>query len=326
MGKGSSAPEAPDPYETASADAQFNRLDTYSPSGSGVRYGYTNPATGQFVQGTSPGEGYQSAVQQQESTWEQQIRQALEPASVSLTNRVISDNITGMPDAPRAQDMGQIGQTIFDRNMSMMMPSINKANDKLLTNLQARGLPVGSEAFNSAYGEQQKQTQDTISRLAMDSDIASGQEQSRLFSLDSASRQGAISELVAAMGGGYNPPSATPSGAASSVNYSGLAGQKYQADLAASQASNQQAASTASTLGSLGAGMLMKSDRRLKRDILAIGQRGPFTLYQYRYLWDAPGTIRRGYMAQEVLRVLPRAVVRMGRWMGLDYAQLPKVE
>lgn len=265
MGKGSKAPAAPDPYKTAQAEAQFNRLDTYSPSGSGVRYGYTDPVTGQFRQGVAP-QGAQSAVLQQESPWEKAIRESLQPASVDLTNRVIRDTITNMPDAPRVQDRGDIAKTIFDRSFAMMQPAIEKGNNRLLTNLQARGIPIGGEAFNDAYGEQQTRTQDTISRLAMDADMAAGQEQSRLFGLDSASRQGAIAELVAAMGGGYNPPSATPSGAAAGVNYGGLVGQKYQADMAQYQAQQQQQASTMSTIGGLGGALLMKSSRDWKHD------------------------------------------------------------
>lgn len=266
MGKGRSAPApvAPDPQETARAEAQFNRLDTFSPSGSGIRHGWTN-AQGQFVQG-SPPPGYQSAVTQVESPWERSIREALQPASVDLTNRIIRDNITNMPDAPRVQDRGDIAKTIFDRSFAMMMPAIEKGNTRLLNNLQARGIPIGGEAFNDAYGEQQTRTQDTISRLAMDADMAAGQEQSRLFGLDSAARSGAIAELVAAMGGSYNPPSATPSGAAAGVNYAGLVGDKYRNDMAQWQNQQAQRNATMSTLGSLGGSLLMKSSRDWKND------------------------------------------------------------
>lgn len=380
MGKGSKAPAAPDPYKTAQAEAQFNRLDTYSPSGSGVRYGYSVPDMSQvpietitiggrrsgvsggkgggsaptqqykfngqtfdtleaaeqyraslgsgsgFVQGVAP-PGYQSAVQQIESPWEKAIREALQPASVDLTNRVIRDTIYNMPDAPRVQDRGDVAKTIFDRSFAMMQPAIEKSNSRLLNNLQARGIPIGSEAFNDAYGEQQTRTQDTISRLAMDADMAAGQEQSRLFGLDQASRQGSIAELVAAMGGNYNPPSATPSGNAQSVNYGGLVGQKYQADMSRYQADQAMAGSTMATLGGLGGAMLLKggSDRRLKRDIRLVGRRGPLNLYEYRYFWDQPGTVRRGYMAQEVVKLFPRAVFWVLGFMALDYEQLPEV-
>ena len=289
MGKGSRGPAPPDPFETASAEAQFNRLDTYSPSGSGQMFGYTDPSTGAFIRGPAP-RGTQSAVSTRESDFERQIREALEPASVSLTNRIISDNIDGMPDAARAQDRGSVANSIFDRNLSMMMPGIDRANSKLLTNLQARGIPIGGDAFNEAYGEQQSRTEDTISRLAMDSDIAAGQEQSRLFSLDQSARSGSIAELVAAMGGGYNPPSASPSGNAAGVNYSGLVGQRYQADLSAHNAQQQSRSQSASALGSLGGAMLMKSDRRLKLDIRRIDRRSGLWLYEYRFFWDAPGT------------------------------------
>lgn len=228
--KGGKAPAPPDPYKTAAAEAQFNRVDTYSPSGSGVRYGYTDPATGQFRQGVG-GEGTQSAVQSVESPWERGIREKLQPGSLALADRMVQDNIVGMPDAARVGDRGQVAQNIFDRTMSTMAPGIERANSRLLTNLQARGLPVGGDAFNEAYGNQLQTTQDTIARLALDADGAAGAEQSREFSLNSAQRQNAMAEIAAMMGGNYNPPNAAPSGNAAGVNYAGLVGQQYQGQI-----------------------------------------------------------------------------------------------
>lgn len=261
MGKGGSAPEPPDARETAAAEAQYNRLDTYSPSGSGVRYGFTN-ADGVFEQGIAP-EGRQSAQKYLESEFEREIRQMLEPASVALTERVVDDNINNMPDAPRVQDRGDVAFDIFNRNMSMLQPQMDRQEERLMTSLQARGMPVGSEAFNDAYGEQVQQTQDTMSRLAMDSNIQAGQEQSRLFGLEQAARAGAISELVAAAGGQYNPPNAMPSGSAPTINYSSLVNQQYQAEMNAYQMQQQQRMQTASALGSLG-GALIKSTQDAK--------------------------------------------------------------
>jgi len=263
MGKGSKSPATPDPYKTAAAEAQFNRLDTYSPSGSGQVYGYTDPKTGQFVQGVAP-KGTQSAVSTVESPWEKQIREMLQPASTNLAGKLITDNITNMPEAARVQDRGNIAQTIFDRTYSMLQPGIEKANSTLLTNLQARGIPIGGDAFNETYGDQQRQTQDTLSRLAQDADIAAGQEQSRQFGLDSSARQQSMAELAAMMGGGYNPPSSTPSGSASNVNYSGLVGQQYQNELAQYNQQQQQKSSALGTVGSLAGGLLMKCTQNAK--------------------------------------------------------------
>lgn len=324
--KSSSAPKAPDPYETASTEAQFNRLDTYSPSGSGTRYGYTD-ATGNFVQGVAP-EGFQSAVQTIESPWEKSIREALQPASVDLVGRVITDNISGMPDAARAKDTSGLAQQIFDTGYARMAPQFEKENGRLLTNLQARGIPVGAEAFDDAVKTQQQSVNDALQQLTLGATEAAGQEQSRQYALDASARQNSIAELVAAMGGSYSPPSATPSGNTAGVNYSGLAQQNYQNEMNAYNQKQQQNAGIASTVGNLGAAMLTKgiSDRRLKRDIVLIGRRGQFNLYQYRYIWDRPGAVRRGYMAQEVLEILPAAVRRCGAWFALDYSMLPEVE
>jgi len=69
-----------------------------------------------------------------------------------------------------------------------------------------------------------------------------------------------------------------------------------------------------------------KSDARLKTDIRRVGNAGPLGVYDYRYHWDAPGTVRRGYMAQEVARVKPEAVYIMDDgFAALDYAKLPEV-
>lgn len=324
MGKGGSAPTPPDPYKTAAAEAQFNRLNTYSPSGSGVRYGYTDPKTGKFRAGVG-GEGTQSAVKSIESPWEKGIRERLQPASLDLVGNMIRDNVTNMPGAARVQDRGDVAQNIFNRTMSTMAPAIEKSNSRLLTNLQARGMPVGGEGFNEAYGDQVQRTQDTISRLAMDADMAAGAEQGRQFSLDASARQNAMSEIAALMGGTYNPPNAAPSGAAQSVNYGGMVGQQYDAQMQQYNQQQQSRAQTMGALGSLGGTLLMKSDRRIKRDIVRIGRRGALNLYQYRYFWDAPGTVRRGYMAQEVAKVFPGAVRWLLGVMALDYSQLPEV-
>lgn len=258
MGKSKgSAPAAPDPYKTASAESQFNRIDTFSPSGGGVRHGYTGP-DGTFQPGVAP-QGFQSAQTYVESDAEKAIRERVEPASVSLVDRIVSDNIEGMPGAPRVQDRGTVGDSIFRRAMSMLSPQIEQSNRRLMSNLQNRGIPIGSEAFNDAYGEQQRQTQDTIARLAMDADVASGQEQSRLFGLDQAQRSSAISELVAAFGGGYNPMTSVPSGQAANVNYGALVGDKYRADLAAYEQQQQSRMQSASAIGSLGAALIKSS-------------------------------------------------------------------
>jgi hypothetical protein len=51
------------------------------------------------------------------------------------------------------------------------------------------------------------------------------------------------------------------------------------------------------------------SDRRIKTDIEPAGERNGHNWYKFRYVWDEPGTVREGVMAQEVMQTHPEAVI-----------------
>jgi hypothetical protein len=67
----------------------------------------------------------------------------------------------------------------------------------------------------------------------------------------------------------------------------------------------------------------MFSDRRLKTDIVKVSDdaRG-FGWYVWRYLWDKVGTRRYGVMAQEVLPIVPEAVIEVGGVLRVNYGAL----
>jgi hypothetical protein len=50
------------------------------------------------------------------------------------------------------------------------------------------------------------------------------------------------------------------------------------------------------------------SDIRIKTDIEPIGERGGHNWYKFRYVWENPGTVHEGVMAQEVMQTRPDAV------------------
>lgn len=281
-----SMPAPPDPYQTAATESQFNRVDTYSPDGAGVVQGYTD-AGGSFVQGIAP-DGMQSAQKAVESPFMQQIRNLLQPGAASLAGQLINQNVNNLPDQAKVRDTSQVAGDIFNRNFSLMQPGIEQANSRLLKNLQARGIPIGADAFNEAYGDQQTRTQDTISRLSQDANIAAGQEQSRLFALDSAPRQQAMAELAALFGGNFQPQSMMPSGNVPGVNFSGLVGQNYGAEMGQYNATLDRNMAKATTLGTLGTAML-KCSRDLKTVVGAVNPTvaghimAHMPLYQWRY-------------------------------------------
>jgi hypothetical protein len=67
---------------------------------------------------------------------------------------------------------------------------------------------------------------------------------------------------------------------------------------------------------------LIGSDRRMKTDIVQIGQtRSGFPLYRFRYLLDHPTIRRIGVMAQDLLATRPEAVVETPIGYLVDYAK-----
>lgn len=64
------------------------------------------------------------------------------------------------------------------------------------------------------------------------------------------------------------------------------------------------------------------SDIRVKTDIEPAGQRHGHNWYRYRYVWDEPGTLREGVMAQEVMKSRPDAVTEINGVLAVYYDRL----
>lgn len=74
----------------------------------------------------------------------------------------------------------------------------------------------------------------------------------------------------------------------------------------------------------LGSTAMMFSDRRLKKDIkeLWMGAKG-LMLYAFRYVWeDASAPVHHGYMADEVEKLYPHAVVDVGSFKAVIYGSI----
>lgn len=75
--------------------------------------------------------------------------------------------------------------------------------------------------------------------------------------------------------------------------------------------------------GSLGGAAILASDRRLKRDIKRVGENSQgLTIYEYRYVWDSHEVRHRGVMADELRKIMPDAVVRVGEYDFVDYSRI----
>ena len=62
------------------------------------------------------------------------------------------------------------------------------------------------------------------------------------------------------------------------------------------------------------------SDRRLKKNIKKIGDFNGLNLYKYNYLWSDKEY--EGFMADEVIKVMPEAVMKYKNYMGVNYPMI----
>ncbi len=291
---GGSAPRSPDPNETAAAEARLNRPDLYNADGSRVLQGYTD-ANGNFVQGVTPDE-FQSATKQVESDTQRQIRELLEPGAVSTVEQILSANAE-LPAQAELRDTSDLANTIYERQLSLLQPQIEKGEDRLLTNLQARGIPIGGEAFNDAYGEYTQETQGTLARLSADADVAARNEQSRLFGLETAQRGNSLNELLSLVGGGYTPTSGNVQPTGGQIPLGSYVNQDYQARLGQYQADQANRMSAYQNAGNIGMSLLLLCTQEAKdiqayldtENALKVVERLPLFVWRYKEGMAPPG-------------------------------------
>tara|TARA_R110000744_G_scaffold360576_1_gene468139 strand:+ start:514 stop:1944 length:1431 start_codon:yes stop_codon:yes gene_type:complete len=112
-------------------------------------------------------------------------------------------------------------------------------------------------------------------------------------------RQQSLNEMNAVLSGQQvNPAQMAPinlSSRAASADYSGAMRDRYDADTARTNASNQTMQGLMG--GATGIGKLMMSDRRLKKNITQIGTWIKYPLYKFQYIW---GDWAVGVMSDEI--------------------------
>jgi alpha-galactosidase len=105
------------------------------------------------------------------------------------------------------------------------------------------------------------------------------------------------------------------------TNVAGIYNDAFQNQLAAANYGNQGINNMFSLAGDLGSAAILKSDRRLKRDIKPMGTINGFNAYLFRYLDSDQQYL--GVMADEVLKIKPEAViVGDDGYMSVNYGML----
>lgn len=160
---GGEIPGVTDPQGIIKQEDLINRIDIISPEGG--RKFVVDPETGRV------------GVEVTETPFQQGIRGQKE----ALASQFLSD-LTGGDDR-FATEAKRIGDLTFERGLSRLEPTLEKARRRTETQLATQGLPVGSEARSDRLAELGRDESDLYTQLALQSELAAGQEQSRLRNL-----------------------------------------------------------------------------------------------------------------------------------------------
>lgn len=244
-------------------------------------------------------------------------------------------NFDQLPSRPGSAE--DTRKKVIDAMMARVDEDVDRQKGLLQSNLLAAGISPSSKAYQDAMALTERARTDARNQAF----LASGQEMAREFQTDTQRRRDALAELLtqrqtpineitALMSGSQvQNPFSTPAFAqnaqvaAAPIFGATQALGDWNADLynaRAAQAGNlQQGLFGLGSAGIMGAGMAY-SDRRLKSRIVRIGTH-PSGIGWYEY--DIDGMRQQGVMADEVLLVMPEAVVLMpdGYW-AVDYRRL----
>ncbi len=258
--------------------------------------------------------------------WEQGLlgQQAGNAGAINNAAGSLASNLpTGGLNMNFGDTVNNAANAAYGAQTNYLNPQFALQNKDLETQLDSRGLPIGSEARTDAENNQQNQQ-----------NLAYTQAANNAYGTGLAAQQQGYTQAVGqsmlpyqqlGLLTGANPTSSllgqAPGAAnlsSSSVQPTNVAGiDQTAAQLA--QAQNAQYASGALGIGTLG--LLALSDKDAKEDIKPIGKTfDGQTIHRYRYKGDPARTPRLGLIAQEVEKKHPEAVsTGPGGFKMVDY-------
>lgn len=314
-----SAPKAPDPWQTAQAQSQWNNttaqtqqamnmVDQTNPWGSST---YTQTGTQTII--GADGKPIQVPKYNQTTTLSPEQQAIFEQTQVAQGNLagLASDQSAAMRDylsKPFEFNNTDAEQWAYDLASPRILAQQGQNEEQIRTTLANKGIREGSAAWNAEMSRMTNANTDQLNQLALTG-------RSQAFNEALTSRNQPINELSALLSGsqvGMPQFAATPQTGVGGVDYSGLVNSNYQAQ------SQQAGAMNGGLFGLLGAGLGLFSDRRLKTDIRRVGQTdGGTPLYAYRYIWGGP--VQIGVMAQDVPEA---AEMDDSGFLRVDYAKV----
>ena len=105
----------------------------------------------------------------------------------SYTSSIDTAGLATLP-TDFAQFRSGIEQDVFNRELGLLNPELQRQRETLETNLANRGIPLGSQAYNDAVNRLERSQGEQLSRLAQQARVTAGQEASRQFGMQSTAR------------------------------------------------------------------------------------------------------------------------------------------
>lgn len=288
------------PFTTSGQDLvqQQDLLNRYNiNSAEGSRSFTTDPTTGRTVLNITE-TPFQQAQRAQRQGLASEFLQSLEGG-----------------DARFGAESKRIGDLTFERGMSRLQPLLDQRRRSQEIALSNQGLPVGSEAQSAAEAQLGRNENDLLTALAGQSELAAGQEQSRLRNLASDEASSFFGNDIT---GGAN---LSFFGNTNQVDAAGIVNEAdtlnlERAGMDYKRQENRRKA--ALDLGSKVMGFF--SDIRVKEDIVPLGKKNNHNWYEFKY--KGKEGRYRGVMAQDVEKIMPEAVSEINGIKCVNYSML----
>lgn len=315
-----SAPQAPDPIQTANAQTASNRETAIAQAGLNAinqqtPYGnLTYSQNGTWADGTP-----RFTATQTLSPEGQQLYSTNAQTSQNLSNlaRDSSQRLGGLLAAPL--DWSQQQNYLNNFTDQALDRSWNRQQEQFNTDLVNRGIRPGSTQYQQLAGDFRTDRSNAYNAANVANFNTALQSQLAL-------RQQPINEILALAGQGQlQTPNfvSTPATGVAGTDIAGLTQQNYANQYQNYANQQQQSNQMLGGLFSAGASLLpLLSDRRAKKDIVQIGTtHSGVPIYRFRYKHGGP--VQIGYLAQEVMEIYPDAVT-MGPdgFYRVDYAKV----
>ena len=304
-----SSPKAPDPQDTANAQAGMNR-DTAMTQ---AQLNMTNQVTpyGNLTYNQSGTSKFKDSQGNWVETPTYTATTTLSPTQQKILNQTQGANLNlGTIANERSNFLkGYLSknfnvnkateQKINDLGAARLDPRFAKQQDQMRTQLISSGIRPGTAAYTAAMSDFEQSRNDAYNELALN-----GRQQA--FQEASYERNQPLNEIAALLSGSQvQAPqfASTPQTQVGGVDYTGLVNNKYQADVQSSNAAMGGLFGLAAAPFS----MFKFSDARLKSDIVQVGALfNGLPVYAYRMNGGAPEI---GLLAHEVEQIRPEAVM-----------------